>query len=79
MSKLFNSITEDAKREEGRENALYDLIERNSKANRDALAALAESSAAANKLHADTLVLVVQAANNNVIIMIVQYIIVIRI
>jgi hypothetical protein len=45
MSKLFDSITEDAKREEGRENALYDLIERNSKANRDALAALAESSA----------------------------------
>jgi hypothetical protein len=61
--RLYDSILEDAKKEEERDTALFDLIERNNQANKDALRVLTESAAAANKLLADTLAAVVQAAN----------------
>ena len=61
MSKLFESIVEDAKKEEERGTALFNLIERNDQANRDALLVLSESFAAAKKLLAETLAIVAQA------------------
>lgn len=63
MSRLFDSILEDAKKEEERDTALLNLIEQNNKANRDALLVLSESSAAANRLLAESLATIADAVN----------------